>query len=94
MGEMHEEFPGYDFATHKGYVTREHQAALAEHGPCPQHRRRFVNVRRVALPQELYELDENGWDTPAWETGTAVDPALDVVVDPGVDAEMDAEMSG
>jgi ribonuclease HII len=47
MARMHEEFPAYDFLTHKGYVTREHQAALAEHGPCPQHRRRFVNVRRA-----------------------------------------------
>ncbi|MGH3367485.1 MAG: ribonuclease HII [Nocardioidaceae bacterium] len=49
MREMHDEFPGYDFATHKGYVTREHQAALREHGPCREHRRRFVNVRRVEL---------------------------------------------
>lgn len=47
MREMHDEFPDYDFATHKGYVTREHQAALREHGPCPEHRRRFVNVRRA-----------------------------------------------
>lgn len=47
MEQMHDDFPAYDFATHKGYVTREHQQALAEHGPCPQHRRRFVNVRRV-----------------------------------------------
>ena len=47
MCGMHEEYPEYDFATHKGYVTKEHQEALAAHGPCPQHRRRFVNVRRV-----------------------------------------------
>jgi ribonuclease HII len=47
MMGMHEEFPEYDFAVHKGYVTREHQQALVTHGPCPQHRRRFVNVRRA-----------------------------------------------
>lgn len=42
------DWPAYDFATHKGYITDVHQAALAEHGPCPEHRRRFVNVRRAA----------------------------------------------
>lgn len=47
MGDLHEVYPEYDFATHKGYVTTSHTAALAEHGPCPVHRRRFVNVRRV-----------------------------------------------
>jgi ribonuclease HII len=47
MMELHEEYPEYDFATHKGYVTTTHTAALEEHGPSPVHRRRFVNVRRV-----------------------------------------------
>ena len=46
MVRMHDDFPEYDFAVHKGYVTKEHQQALDERGPCPQHRRRFVNVRR------------------------------------------------
>jgi ribonuclease HII len=40
--------PAYDFKTHKGYVTDVHNAALLEHGPCPEHRMRFVNVRRAA----------------------------------------------
>lgn len=48
MVAMHEQFPSYGFAAHKGYVTREHQVALAEHGPCEQHRRSFVNVVRAA----------------------------------------------
>jgi ribonuclease HII len=48
MVEMHASWPAYDFATHKGYCTAEHDAALAEHGPCPEHRMRFVNVRRAA----------------------------------------------
>ncbi len=89
MGQMHEEFPAYDFATHKGYVTREHQAALAAHGPCPQHRRRFVNVRRVAHAHEVYELDQNGWDEPEW----GPEPAMEAA-DTAVDAAVDAEMSG
>jgi len=48
MGELHQHHPAYDFATHKGYITEEHAAALAEHGPSPVHRMRFVNVRRAA----------------------------------------------
>ncbi len=49
MTDLHGTFPAYDFATHKGYVTPEHAVALERFGPCPQHRRRFVNVRRVDI---------------------------------------------
>ena len=45
MTGLHDEWPVYDFASHKGYVTPEHQSALAAHGPCPEHRRSYVNVR-------------------------------------------------
>ena len=38
-------WPEYDFAGHKGYITDVHSAALERHGPCPEHRMRFVNVR-------------------------------------------------
>ena len=33
MTELHERWPVYDFATHKGYVTQTHAAALLETGP-------------------------------------------------------------
>jgi ribonuclease HII len=60
MDELHERWPAYDFRTHKGYITPEHAAALTEHGPCPEHRMRFVNVRRAAglepLPPEEAEV--------------------------------------
>jgi len=48
MTGLHEHYPAYDFATHKGYITEDHTAALLEHGPSPVHRMRFVNVRRAA----------------------------------------------
>ncbi len=56
MMQLHDDWPDYDFATHKGYITAEHSAALDEHGPSPIHRMRFVNVRRAAgLPEpELF----------------------------------------
>src|ERR687883_192889 len=47
MLELHEKFPEYDFAGHKGYITDVHTAALERHGPCPEHRMRFVNVARA-----------------------------------------------
>ncbi|MGH3424351.1 MAG: ribonuclease HII, partial [Nocardioidaceae bacterium] len=47
MQRLHESYPVYDFAVHKGYVTRLHERRLAEHGPCPEHRQRYANVRAV-----------------------------------------------
>ena len=44
MIEMHESYPQYGFAQHKGYATPEHRAALRAHGPCPQHRYSFAGV--------------------------------------------------
>jgi ribonuclease HII len=39
------EFPGYGFASHKGYGTTFHMTALKELGPSPIHRRSFKPVR-------------------------------------------------
>jgi ribonuclease HII len=47
MCELHMKWPEYDFAQHKGYVTPEHAEALREHGPSPEHRHSYVNVRRA-----------------------------------------------
>jgi ribonuclease HII len=47
MVQMDAEFPGYGFAEHKGYCTPGHGAALAELGPCGQHRYSFINVRNA-----------------------------------------------
>ena len=35
-------YPQYGFEVHKGYGTKAHYAALAEHGPCPIHRMTFL----------------------------------------------------
>ena len=45
--ELHEAYPAYGFATHKGYPTPEHLAALQEHGACAAHRRSYAPVRRM-----------------------------------------------
>jgi ribonuclease HII len=56
MTELDTEWPGYDFKTHKGYITEEHSALLVEHGPSPIHRMRFVNVRRAAGLEPLDDV--------------------------------------
>lgn len=38
-------YPGYGFARHKGYPTREHREAIARLGVLPIHRRSFRGVR-------------------------------------------------
>jgi ribonuclease HII len=38
-------YPQYGFASHKGYSTPEHFAALEKYGPSPIHRRSFEPVR-------------------------------------------------
>ena len=45
MTEEDARHPGYGFAAHKGYPTREHLARLRSLGPCPIHRRSFAPVR-------------------------------------------------
>lgn len=45
--ELDTQHPDYGFATHKGYPTAEHLAALRRHGACPAHRRTFGPVRAV-----------------------------------------------
>lgn len=44
LAQLHEEFPQYGFAAHKGYGTPEHLLALRTHGPCVHHRRHFSPV--------------------------------------------------
>ena len=49
MEEMDRKYPGYGFARHKGYPTREHIQALSETGLCPIHRRSFAPVQQAIL---------------------------------------------
>ena len=42
MLELDKQYPMYGFARNKGYGTKEHIAALKKFGPCPEHRRSFI----------------------------------------------------
>ncbi len=41
MEKIDREFPMYKWSINKGYPTKDHRAAIAEHGPTPHHRMTF-----------------------------------------------------
>jgi len=47
MGRIAVKYPAYGFERHAGYPVPEHLAALATHGPCPEHRRNFAPVKKL-----------------------------------------------
>lgn len=47
MRMMAAHYPVYGFARHMGYPVPAHLAALAQHGPCPLHRKSFAPVRNI-----------------------------------------------
>ena len=57
MRTWDEIFPAYGLASHKGYFTPEHAAALAQHGPTPLHRLSFEPVRA----RSLFPVDFDPW---------------------------------
>lgn len=44
---LDEQYPGYGFASHKGYPTAAHLQALQDLGVTPQHRRSFAPVKKL-----------------------------------------------
>jgi ribonuclease HII len=59
MNQMHVVYPEYCFSDHKGYATEDHRRLLAEHGPCPLHRRSFEPVR-LAVDRSAGERPAGG----------------------------------
>jgi ribonuclease HII len=76
MVELDATYPGYGFASHKGYATPEHQRAIREFGPCPVHRRSFDYIRELCgqYCNLYYELKKQGYsaqtrgELSAWES--------------------------
>ncbi|MGW8591276.1 ribonuclease HII [Dietzia sp. NPDC055340] len=48
MVDLDSRYPGYGFASHKGYGTARHARAIEELGPSDIHRMSYANVRRAA----------------------------------------------
>jgi ribonuclease HII len=51
-------FPAYGLASHKGYSTPRHLAALREFGPTALHRQSFAPVWQNPVPQEAFAFME------------------------------------
>lgn len=47
MAELDARHPGYGLASHKGYNTRSHLAAVRRHGASPEHRYSYANVAQA-----------------------------------------------
>ena len=62
MTEMDSVYPGYGFASHKGYATPEHQQAIRRLGPCEIHRRSFDYIREICgqYSELYYSLKSEG----------------------------------
>jgi ribonuclease HII len=73
MCELHDQYPAYGFVEHKGYVTKSHQRALVEHGPCAEHRRSFVNVRAAG---QVEVIDTSDLDDQMRDNGDVRDVDL------------------
>ena len=47
LAKMENDYPGYGFAKHKGYPTKDHLAAIEQLGVCAEHRRSYGPVKKA-----------------------------------------------
>jgi ribonuclease HII len=72
MCEWDAVYPAYGLASHKGYSTPKHLAALRELGPTPLHRQSFAPVWQNPVPQEAFAfMSEDVPEAPEIEEVTA-----------------------
>lgn len=57
MVKLHEEHPGYNWRSNKGYGTPEHYAGLKAHGVTIHHRRSFAPIRAILTGQTVAAED-------------------------------------
>ena len=93
MCELHEHYPQYGLASHKGYSTPEHLAALDKHGPSPLHRKTFRPVAQASLPwDDLFQ----GVEIPAAEDALSAEMLAEQVAENAIIDEsiVDEAISG
>ena len=56
MVEADQQFPGYGFASHKGYGTAKHLKALRTLGPTPIHRMTWKPLRDLKIVQMKFKF--------------------------------------
>lgn len=60
MRDLDTAFPGYGFAKHCGYGTKEHEHALARLGACPAHRKSFTPIKNLSTTWTAYMEETYG----------------------------------
>lgn len=58
LKELDVVYPGYGFASNKGYGAPDHLAGLARLGPTPEHRKTFAPVRNLLQPSLFTEASQ------------------------------------
>ena len=56
MCRLHDLYPQYNFAQHKGYPTAAHLSCLKSYGVCPEHRRSYAPIRELLLVSQAEEI--------------------------------------
>ncbi|HWA68926.1 MAG TPA: ribonuclease HII [Rhizomicrobium sp.] len=60
MKRLHDAHPGYNWASNKGYGTRDHYSGLKAHGVTVHHRRSFAPIANMLLGHNIWYGDESG----------------------------------
>ncbi len=55
MNSLHKEYPVFDWNHNKGYPTKKHRAAIAQHGVTPYHRKTFNLLGDGQLTLDLFK---------------------------------------
>jgi ribonuclease HII len=78
MGELDRQYPGYGFASHKGYPTAEHRDAVVKLGPSAVHRMSFpvIHELRGEFSAPFYALKRQIEEAATREQMSACDRAL------------------
>lgn len=76
MVALDKKYPGYGWASNKGYGGNEaHDSGLARLGPCDEHRKSYAPIARI-----IAERDDHGEMKNAWELLEDDDPEVQEVV--------------
>jgi len=94
MSELHADHPSYGFARHKGYSTPTHMKALAEHGPCPEHRRSFVNVGGAVKARQATAAALEAADAQAEQEAEEAAEAAEIVAGRAEEAGDPSSLAG
>jgi ribonuclease HII len=60
MVALHDEHPGYNWRSNKGYGTAEHYHGLKAHGVTEHHRRSFAPIHNLLAGHNIWYGDESG----------------------------------